>query len=497
MRIIYFDLDCVRPDHLGTYGYERGTSPHIDEIAKQSFVFDQCFASDTPCVPSRAALFSCRPGISNGVVSHESPGCHFRFPGQEGMPNYYDAYTMPMRLLQQHNVHTTTFSIFAQRHMSWWFNAGFSEVHNPTQPNIHEHAATVNPRVTQWIKQNIHDHPDLFMHVHYWDAHTPYHPDAKLRDRIARQPARAHPDQALIEAHYEHVYGPKTARDLMIRQPGYRSPSQHMPDEISNREQFVHMLDSYDASIATVDQAVGEVVALLKEEGVYEDTAIIISGDHGEAISELGMYFEHGIAVDGVARVPLIIRWPGLTDRQRRSSALVYHYDWMATMMELLGIASPAQWDARSFAAALQSGADIEGRPYVVYGEGLFTLQRAVRTPDHAYIKTFHSGCYPLDDCYLFDIRKDPQQQCDIKRHAPTVVAEMERLYAQWWNRWCTGPDAVRDPMLDQIPSFEYFPVALMKKRLEAVDRQDQWEDLQQRLSTRRSGKGPIYDSKF
>ena len=82
MRIIYFDMDCTRPDHLGVYGYNRETSPVLDELAQSSVVFDNCFASDTPCLPSRAALFSCRPGIANGVISHEPPGCNFRFPAR-------------------------------------------------------------------------------------------------------------------------------------------------------------------------------------------------------------------------------------------------------------------------------------------------------------------------------------------------------------------------------------------------------------------------------
>jgi arylsulfatase A-like enzyme len=95
MRIIYFDMDCTRPDHLGIYGYSRQTSPVIDELARASVVFDHCFASDTPCLPSRAALFSCRPGIANGMISHEPPVCVFRFPSQQW--TYHAEYTMPIR----------------------------------------------------------------------------------------------------------------------------------------------------------------------------------------------------------------------------------------------------------------------------------------------------------------------------------------------------------------------------------------------------------------
>ena len=69
MRILYVDVDSLRPDHLGCYGYHRPTSPVIDGIAREGVRFTNYFASDSPCVPSRAALFSGRPGIRNGIVA--------------------------------------------------------------------------------------------------------------------------------------------------------------------------------------------------------------------------------------------------------------------------------------------------------------------------------------------------------------------------------------------------------------------------------------------
>lgn len=481
MRIIYFDLDCVRYDHLGVYGYNRDTSPVLDELARESLVFDNCFVSDSPCLPSRAALFSGRPGISNGVVSHEWPGCNFRFPAKGGMPGYYRDYTMPMRLLQEHDYHTVTFSVFAQRHAAWWFNAGFSEVHNPTRPSNHENSKSANPRVLNWIENNIHDHDDLFLHVHYWDAHTYYHPDEDCRNRVAQHPMPEFPDANTISNHYEKFYGPKSARDIMIRRkPDYTSPSKYMPDEIANRDDFKVMLDSYDGSIATVDVAIGEIIQALKEEGVYDDCVIIVSADHGEAIGQMGMYFEHGVAVDGVAHVPLLIRWPGVTDKGGRCDALIYQYDFMATLMEMLGIEQPVQWDAQSLAPALHCDT-IDGRPYLVYGCGIFSLQRAVRTREYAFVRTLHPGCSPLDDVYLFDMRADPYQSHNIVDDQADVRAQMERLYSDWWHGWCSGTDAVIDPVHIQTPTFSYFPIEDMVQRLEHVGRTDQLEDLRAR----------------
>ena len=70
MKILYFDIDSLRADHLGCYGYHRRTSPNIDELSKSSSIFDNVYASDVPCLPSRTALLTGRFGIQNGVVNH-------------------------------------------------------------------------------------------------------------------------------------------------------------------------------------------------------------------------------------------------------------------------------------------------------------------------------------------------------------------------------------------------------------------------------------------
>lgn len=500
MRIIYFDLDCVRKDHLGVYGYARHTSPNIDQLAQSSAVFGNCFVSDAPCLPSRAALFSGRPGISNGVISHELPGSAFRFPGKEGMPNYYPEYTMPMRLLQENDYHTVTFSIFQQRHMAWWFNAGFSEIINPTRPSFHENVKDVNPRAIKWIKDNIADHENLFMHIHYWDGHTPYHPTDEMIAQVADDPLPDFPDEATIRDHFENFYGPKSARDIMIRQEAtdYKSPYPSMPDQISNRSELKHMMDSYDASIATVDRAIGEIVEALKSADAYEDTIIIISADHGEAIGQMGMYFEHGVAVDGVTNVPLIIRIPGVTDTGIYSDAKVYQYDLMATLADYLDIERPAKWSAESFLPALR-GEEFAGHPYIVYGCGIFSLQRAIRTDTHALVWTYHAGCSPLDDCYLFDLQSDPDQTTNIYDQNPDIVRELEALLAEWWRGWCMGPNAVIDPFIPQTAVFDYFPFESMKRRLEFLGRDDQLADLEARFERQRRFKlqAPVTGSLF
>ena len=63
MRILYIDIDTLRADHLGCYGYHRNTSPNIDALAADAALFRNVHASDTPCLPSRSALLTGRFGI--------------------------------------------------------------------------------------------------------------------------------------------------------------------------------------------------------------------------------------------------------------------------------------------------------------------------------------------------------------------------------------------------------------------------------------------------
>jgi len=85
MRILYFDIDSQRADHLGCYGYHRPTSPNIDRIAADGVRFDNYYVSDSPCLPSRTALFSGRFGIHNGVINHGGVAAD---PFIEGSPRF-------------------------------------------------------------------------------------------------------------------------------------------------------------------------------------------------------------------------------------------------------------------------------------------------------------------------------------------------------------------------------------------------------------------------
>ena len=302
MRIIYFDIDCLRPDHLGCYGYHRPTSPNIDAIAAEGARFDHYYCCSSPCLPSRTAWSSGRFGIRNGVCSNHGMGAQFymRTRHYGGPEPENECLTRQMR---RHGYDTISISNFADRHNAMWFMRGWTEFHTPNLRGGYETAEEVNEPLLRWLRQNA-TREDYLLHINYWDVHRVYKMDASWGDRFEGMPvAQEWPDEAAIAAH-QSIEGPFTATWQF---PGGVSPYPLMPGSVSSREDFERMVTGYDASIAYVDHYLGLVMEELDRQGVMDDVAIIISADHGDAFGEHGIYSDHVCADECIHHIPLIV----------------------------------------------------------------------------------------------------------------------------------------------------------------------------------------------
>ncbi len=97
--------------------------------------------------------------------------------------------------------------------------------------------------------------------------------------------------------------------------------------------------DGYDVGIRYADDTVGRILNKLDSLGVLEDTAVLISSDHGEAFGELGVYTDHQAADESTCHIPAILEWPGLAPR--KYLGLHYHLDVAATIVDLAGLETP------------------------------------------------------------------------------------------------------------------------------------------------------------
>jgi choline-sulfatase len=194
------------------------------------------------------------------------------------------------------------------------------------------------------------------------------------------------------------------------------------------------------------DEHIGRVLSALADAGVLDDTAIIISADHGENLGELNIYGDHETADHITCRVPLIIRWPGTTDQPRVDTALHYHIDFAATLVELVGGQVPANWDGRSFADAFKQGQQ-QGRDYLVVSHGAWTCQRSVRFEDWLCIRSYHDGYHCFPDVMLFNVKQDPHEQHDLANDRPELVAKAMRMLDEWHAEAMRTASHGQDPM--------------------------------------------------
>lgn len=441
MRIIYFDIDCLRPDHLGCYGYNRPTSPAIDEIARQGTRFNHYYCASSPCLPSRTAWSSGRFGIRNGVISNHSAGARFRIKSTHynGPESENEMFA---RQLRRHGYDTISFSNFADRHSALWFMHGWSEFHTPNLKCGVETAEEVNAPVLRWLKQNA-SRDNYFMHINYWDVHRCYKMDASWADRFRDSPVpQRWPDEEAIRQH-QSIQGLFTAQGQFHQG---RSPYPLMPGAISSRRDFEHMVTGYDAAIAYVDQHVSQVLAELERQNLLEETVIIISGDHGDAFGEHGVYSDHVCADECVQRVPLIVKWPGMAPEGGQCSSLLYNVDFAPTVCDLLGVPTPMDWDGDSFKQNLCGDGGLE-RDHLVWDCALYTVQRAVRTKSHLMIRTYDDHGYSFAPVELYNMETDPYQAKDIAPENPALVAECTSRMEEWVEAQKSKGDWVEDPI--------------------------------------------------
>lgn len=439
MNVLYIDIDSLRPDHLGTYGYNKPTTPNIDEFATDAVQFNRAYAADTPCLPSRASWLSGRYGINTGVSTHGKHGQVLRSPHNwkdwlatwsedwttegrnalaEDSGDSADWQTLP-ELFFHHRIRTAAVSSFP-RHPAPWFYHLWHEYYHPQEPDASgeymqtPRAETVSNHATNFI-DSLSDEA-FFLYLQFWEPHLPYNRDEAEVDRFRDDDLPPYPTNDQIDEHSDWT------------------PSSAVQIGVSDRSDLADIIAKYDAEIRHVDHYVGEILSLLKDRGLYDDTLITITADHGEEFGEHGLYSHHWSTHDGTQRVPLLVKPPAdapvaVGERDQ----LITNVDMPPTIADYAGFDTPAMWQGQSIRPIIEQQ-DTDWRDHIVVDHGLYTAQRAVRTDRWKYIRTYHPGLYDeaAPDHQLYDMQNDPwEQQNRIEDHQ-SDVEELQAKMIVW-----------------------------------------------------------------
>lgn len=443
MRILYIDIDCLRPDHLGCYGYQRETSPNIDMMAERGTRFTNHYVSDAPCLPSRTALFTGRLGIHTGVINHGGRNADIRPIGRDrGFNNTSGPYQSWMTALRRAGYRTATVSPFPTRHAAWHFLDGFREWVD-TGSNGLEVADQITPSAIGWLREHA-EADNWFLHVNYWDPHTPYRTPLNFKNPFDGQPGPDWLTEEILEQHRQS-FGPHSARELYEFGPYDTNRWPRVPAEIASLCDYAKWIDGYDTGIRYADKHVGMVFEHLADRDLLDDTLVIISADHGENQGELNVYGDHQTADHHTCNIPLIVSGPGIMPGHVDTD-LHYHLDLAPTISEFAGAEVPARWDGESFLPSLLQGRSC-GRSSLVTSQGAWSCQRGVRFDKWLLLRTYDPGLKDLPEVLLFDLQEDPHETTDLAQEHPSVVAQGLALLEFWHTDCMLESESNCDPM--------------------------------------------------
>ena len=312
--------------------------------------------------------------------------------------------------------------------MKDWFIRGYDD-YMPPPGRSRSPGSVINGIGLPWISE--HAHEDFFLFLHFWDAHIPYVPPSPFKERFSYRTA-GRIDPAITEK--------------LEGRPSYPLFKQNLYDFLDSMPNLDYIADLYDAEVAYLDFEIGRLFNHLAEEGLLDDTLVVLFGDHGENMTEHDSWFDHAGLYDSVVHVPLILWAPGRIPAAD-VSAMVTLVDVLPTVLEVIGLDPAVGVDGRSL-MPLVRGETTTHRDVVMLSEATWQACRGVRTAEWKLVKYLQSTIYGRDGVELYDLAEDPSEQSNVADQHPEVVEDMSARLQHWVSAQLAGRP---DPMLSVI----------------------------------------------
>lgn len=381
--IVIIVVDALRPDHLGCYGYERPTSPRIDEFAASSTLFRTAIAQAPWTKGSLSSMFTSLYSFQHGVTHWESV-----------MPD-----TMVTLAEILHVAGYSTGAIMNMIGLGGRFEVlqGFDEVDEKLKHR--RGAVNTTGDAVAFMTRTSRPH---FLLVHYFDAHSPYRPPDGYTDLILG----------------EHETG------RAANPGGHGADANDLADDAGEdgEDKYAKIL-AYDACIRYVDEAIGAFLNFLTREGIMDNALIIITADHGESLGEHDLYGHGGDAYEDAIRVPLIIRFPRQHAGGNVIEAQVRHIDLFPTILGAAGLADDRHREGTSLTPLIMGKQRNQGPGKFFPLDAAFcdctisAIQGKLALRTAAYKAIFDPLTYLAE---IYDMKNDPMETLNLfDRHIP------------------------------------------------------------------------------
>jgi arylsulfatase A-like enzyme/Tfp pilus assembly protein PilF len=382
-NVVLITIDTLRADHVGCYGYKQIKTPNIDSVAADGVRFERAFTPVPVTLPSHTAILTGTYPMLSGM--HD-------FSGNKLSPQQVTLAT----ILKQAGYVTGAVVASAVLDSRFGLNQGFdfyydhfdfSRLEESNLDEMERPGNVVADQVLEWLGKN--SQRKFFLWMHLYDPHYPYRPPEPYSHEYAAQP--------------------------------------------------------YDGEIAFADEQVGRLLRFLKDNGLYQNTVIVLSGDHGESLGEHGEKTHGFFIYNATMHVPLIIHLPGKSAAQIVADP-VSLVDLMPTVLAATGLDIPSQVQGRNLVPALRGEKIDQDR--TLYGETFLPrlhfnwseLRGAENTKYH-----FIDAPRPE----LYDLTKDPGELRNLFPEKKAVAEEMRAKLAGLIREYSAGKELAEKTGLD------------------------------------------------
>jgi len=435
-NILYIMTDDHAAHAIGAYGSKVNQTPNLDRLAREGALLTSVFATNSICTPSRAAILTGQYSHLNGVT----------------MFNRFDSSRMTVaRLLQQSGYHT---GMIGKWHLGsdpvgfdrWEILPGQGVYRSPVFYTARDEQ-TYSGRYTtdvitdlaiEFLDNRPRDRP-FFLMMHHKAPHRPWEPSDEHAAHFAAQHI---PEPVTFWDNYEtrtdalHENMQRVAKDLTNRDLKRTPPSGlegqaltawlgTKPDSVTIerdgrsvtltgealvRWKYQRYMQDYLATVQSVDDSVGRVLAYLDKSGLARNTMVIYTSDQGFFLGDHGLFDKRFMYEESI-RMPFLVRWPARIKPGTKSDALALNIDFAPTFLDAAGLPPSADMQGRSLLAVLAGRTPADWRTSMYYryyhdpGDHNTRAHYGVRTRTHKLIYFWKK-----DQWELFDLVNDPYE---------------------------------------------------------------------------------------
>ncbi|MEW6746649.1 MAG: sulfatase [Planctomycetota bacterium] len=409
--VLLIGVDTLRADHLSAFGYERPTTPHLEQLVARSFCFTNARSQAPWTLPSFAA-----------ILTSLYPSAHGAGRGGHDEWTPIDPTTTSLaETLARHGYETQGISANFLVSPIYGLDQGFEAYRSPGGHGWSlESVAIDTVPVTRFIEE--HRSTPFFLFWHVMDPHLPYDTPQEYRAAFtdpsyAGRFARGRPVVPF------HDLDPRPGRRWFAHE-GPPPPPKLSPEDRR------HVRDYYDAEIAEVDAAVGRVLEALEQTGMSEHTIVALVGDHGEGLGDHDHYHHGYTLFEDQVHVPMIVCIPGREEGGVIESP-VATIDLAPTILAALGLPIP-----ESFQGVDRLASPAAGEPSTpltpVFLEYATYDSSALKACVLGSFKYLHDPVFHVEE--LYDLAADPAERKNVIDDHPELAATTRALLDRF--RW-------------------------------------------------------------